>query len=30
VPLIVLTVALGVYPRLALDVIDAGSWLAGG
>ncbi len=30
VPLIVLTVALGVYPRLVLDVIDAGSWLAGG
>ncbi len=27
-PLIVLTVALGVYPRLALDLIDAGAWLA--
>jgi NADH-quinone oxidoreductase subunit M len=27
VPLIVLTVALGVYPRLALDLISAGSWL---
>ena len=30
VPLIVLTVALGVYPRLVLDVIDAAGWLAGG
>ena len=29
VPLIVLTVALGVYPRLALDLIDSGSWLLG-
>jgi NADH-quinone oxidoreductase subunit M len=29
-PLLVLTVAIGVYPRLALDVIDAGSWLVGG
>jgi NADH-quinone oxidoreductase subunit M len=27
VPLIVLTVALGVYPRLALDLISAASWL---
>ena len=30
VPLIVLTVALGVYPRLVLDVVDAAGWLAGG
>ena len=30
VPLIALTIALGLYPRLALDVIDAGSWLLGG
>jgi len=30
VPLIVLTVALGIYPRLALDLIDAGSWLGVG
>ena len=29
VPLVVLTLALGLYPRLALDVIDAGSWLIG-
>ncbi|HWC28423.1 MAG TPA: NADH-quinone oxidoreductase subunit M [Solirubrobacteraceae bacterium] len=29
VPLIVLTVALGVYPALVLDVIDAGGWLVG-
>jgi NADH-quinone oxidoreductase subunit M len=29
-PLIVLTVALGVFPRLALDVIDSGVWLLGG
>jgi len=28
VPLIVLTVALGVYPRLALDLISAAAWLA--
>lgn len=28
VPLIVLTVVLGVYPRLVLDLIDAGAWLA--
>lgn len=27
VPLVALTVALGVYPRLALDLISAGSWL---
>ena len=27
--LLVIVVALGVYPRLALDVISAGSWLAG-
>lgn len=27
VPLIALTVALGVYPRLALDLISAASWL---
>ncbi len=27
VPLIVLTVALGVFPRLVLDVINSGSWL---
>ncbi len=27
-PLIVLTVVLGIYPRLALDLIDAGRWLA--
>ncbi|UJA21816.1 NADH-quinone oxidoreductase subunit M [Thermoleophilia bacterium SCSIO 60948] len=27
VPLIALTVILGVYPRLALDLISAGSWL---
>jgi len=27
VPLIVLTVALGVYPRLALDLISAAAWL---
>ncbi len=29
VPLTVLFVALGVYPRLALDVVSAGSWLIG-
>ena len=29
-PLVVLFVALGVYPRLALDVISAASWLGGG
>ena len=29
VPLIALTIALGVYPRLALDLIDSGSWLIG-
>jgi NADH-quinone oxidoreductase subunit M len=29
VPLIALTVALGVYPRLALDLIDSGAWLLG-
>jgi len=29
VPLIVLTVALGVYPPLALDLIDSATWLAG-
>ena len=29
-PLVVLFVALGVYPRLALDVIDSASWLVGG
>jgi len=28
VPLIALTVALGVYPRVALDLISAASWLA--
>ncbi len=27
VPLIVLTVALGVYPRPALELISAGAWL---
>jgi NADH-quinone oxidoreductase subunit M len=26
-PLLVLVVALGVYPRLALDLISSGSWL---
>jgi NADH-quinone oxidoreductase subunit M len=26
-PLVALVVVLGVYPRLALDVIDAASWL---
>ena len=30
VPLTVLFVALGLYPPLALDIISAGSWLAGG
>jgi NADH-quinone oxidoreductase subunit M len=30
VPLTLLFVALGVYPRLALDAISAGSWLLGG
>jgi NADH-quinone oxidoreductase subunit M len=29
VPLVVLTVALGVYPRLALDLIDSAAWLMG-
>jgi NADH-quinone oxidoreductase subunit M len=29
-PLVALFVALGVYPRLALDLIDSASWLAGG
>ena len=29
VPLTVLFIALGVYPRLALDVVSAGSWLLG-
>ena len=29
VPLMVLTVALGVYPPLALDVIESAAWLAG-
>ena len=29
-PLVALFVALGVYPRLALDVIDSASWLVGG
>ena len=29
-PLVALFVALGVYPRLALDVIDSASWLLGG
>ena len=29
VPLIVLTVVLGLYPRLALDLIDSGAWLLG-
>jgi len=28
-PLVALFVAIGLYPRLALDVIDAGSWLLG-
>jgi len=28
-PLIALTVALGVYPRLALDLIESSAWLAG-
>lgn len=27
IPLVVLIVALGVYPRLALDIISSGSWL---
>jgi NADH-quinone oxidoreductase subunit M len=30
VPLTVLFIALGLYPRLALDAISAGSWLLGG
>ena len=30
VPLVALTVAVGVYPPLVLDIIDAGSWLVGG
>ena len=29
-PLLVLVVALGLYPRLALDVISSGAWLLGG
>ncbi|MGH2763136.1 MAG: complex I subunit 4 family protein [Thermoleophilaceae bacterium] len=29
-PLVALFVALGVYPRLALDLIDSASWLVGG
>jgi NADH-quinone oxidoreductase subunit M len=29
-PLVVLIITLGVYPRLALDVINSASWLAGG
>jgi NADH-quinone oxidoreductase subunit M len=29
-PLVALFVALGVYPRLALDLIDSASWLIGG
>ena len=29
-PLVALFVALGVYPRFALDVIDSASWLVGG
>ena len=29
-PLLLLTVALGVYPRLALDAIHSAAWLAGG
>jgi NADH-quinone oxidoreductase subunit M len=29
-PLVALFVALGVYPRLALDLIDSASWLLGG
>jgi NADH-quinone oxidoreductase subunit M len=29
VPLVVLTVALGVYPRLALDLIDSSGWFLG-
>jgi len=28
VPLVALTVALGLFPRLVLDLIDAGAWLA--
>ena len=30
IPLVLLTVAIGVYPRLVLDVVDAGRWLLGG
>ena len=30
VPLVALVVALGLYPRLVLDVVDAGRWLGGG
>ena len=30
VPLVLLTVALGLYPRLALDLVDSGAWLIGG
>ncbi|MEO7197119.1 MAG: NADH-quinone oxidoreductase subunit M, partial [Solirubrobacterales bacterium] len=29
VPLLALVVALGIYPRLALDLINSGAWLAG-
>ena len=29
-PLVLLFVALGLYPRLALDLIDSAAWLAGG
>ena len=29
-PLVTLFVVLGVYPRLALDLIDSASWLLGG
>lgn len=29
-PLLVLVVALGIWPRLALDIISAGSWLLPG
>jgi len=29
-PLVALFVALGVYPRLALDLIKSASWLVGG
>ena len=30
IPLVILFVTLGVYPRLALDLIDSASWLLGG